>query len=339
MRQFLCLVSLCWVLAYGSPTKRPELDTEWELFKSTYGRNYIEKEESFRRQVWEENWKFINDHNRLYKEGKLSYYLGMNDFGDMTDEEFNRMLKPNMSPRVKRDTTAKISSNFSNLPKSVDWRKDGFMTPVRNQGRCSSCWAFSAIGSLEGQLFLKTGKLVELSKQKLIDCSKKQGCYGGTVSSAFSYIKNNGIVSEECYPYLAKKHQCSYRNECANVTIKSYNVLPFGNEKILMKAVATVGPVSVAMNAWKSFHWYRGGIYNETRCNPRKINHALLLIGYGYKVKEIEENPSEENQYEEKFWILKNSWGVRWGENGYMRIAMDGKNRCGIATRAEYPIL
>ncbi|XP_020840588.2 cathepsin L2-like [Phascolarctos cinereus] len=362
MREFICLVSLCWGLSYCFATKNPELDTEWELFKSTYGRNYTEKEESFRRQVWEKNLEFINDQNLLYKEGKLSYYLEMNDFGDMTDEEFKEMLNPKMSPpRIRRDTTtATIFSNFSDPPKSIDWRRLGYMTPVRNQRRCGSCWAFSATGSLEGQLLRKTGKLVELSKQNLIDCSRFQGCNGGSAIGAFVYIKRNkGLVSEKCYPYVAKVNEatpciaslewagqfcqdwgnknkkCSYNKECAVVKIKKHVVLPFGNEEILRKTVATVGPVSVSVNARKPFIYYRGGIFVDSKCKPRYTNHALVLVGYGHENQSTEENQNEEK----KFWILKNSWGVAWGEKGYMRIAKDRNNHCGIATCAVYPIL
>ncbi|XP_051829711.1 procathepsin L-like [Antechinus flavipes] len=301
------------------------------------------KEESFRKQVWEKNMMFINDQNLLYKEGKLSYYLGMNNLGDLTDKEFKRMLNPSMLQRVRRDTITKNFSIFSHLPKSVDWREKGFITPVRQQGRCGSCWAFSATGAVEGQLFLKTGKLVELSKQNLIDCSKFQGCRGGTVTSAFEYIFKKGIVSEECYPYVAKKNSlCSYRSECAAVKIRDYVVLPFGNEEILMKAVAIVGPVSVSLNVRKSLHFYKGGIYVEPKCKRRNTNHALLLVGYGYKEgkKDKKSRLEEENQYEEtKFWILKNSWGVNWGKKGYVYIAKDKNNHCGVATRAIYPIL
>ncbi|XP_072486485.1 procathepsin L-like [Notamacropus eugenii] len=263
MRQFTYLIFLCWGLSYCFLTKNPELDAKWEQFKSTYGRNYTEKEECFRRQVWEKNLKFINDHNRLYKEGKLSYYLGMNEFGDMTDEEFNEMLNPQLLPRRRRDTTARIGKMFSNFPdppKSLDWREYGYVTPVRSQGRCGSCWAFSATGVLEGQLFRKTGKLVKLSPQNLVDCARFQGCRGGSVIGAFNYIKKKGIVSEECYPYVTKKNkECLYRSECEVAKIKKHMVLPFGNEKILMKALATVGPVSVAMHAPKSLNYYRGG--------------------------------------------------------------------------------
>ncbi|XP_068938936.1 cathepsin L2-like [Petaurus breviceps papuanus] len=343
MTQFICLISLCWGLSYCFPTRIPELDTEWELFKSTYGRNYTEKEESFRREVWEKNLKFINDHNLLYKEGKLSYHLGMNEFGDLTDDELKDMLNPGIAPRIRRATTAKIFSNFSDLPKSVDWRKHGYVTPVRVQGKCGSCWAFSATGALEGQLFRKTGKLVKLSPQNLIDCDKFQGCRGGSVIGAFNYIKKNkGVVSEDCYPYEAKKNkECSYKSECTVVKIKNHVLLPFGNEKALMKAVATVGPVSVTIHVTKSFRYYKGGIIFEPKCKPRYTNHALLVVGYGSKlVKKRNKSGSEENQYEEKkFWILKNSWGTRWGEKGYLLIARDKNNHCGVATQAIYPIL
>ncbi|XP_007474806.3 cathepsin S-like [Monodelphis domestica] len=260
MKFSLCLLLLCWGLSYCFSTKDPKLDSEWESWKTTYGKNYSEKEESFRRGVWEKNLKFINDHNRLHKEGKITYYLGMNAFGDMTINETVRMLSIATAPaRIRRDTKLKTST-FPDLPTSVDWREHGFMTPVRAQWTCASCWAFSAVGSLEGQLFRKSGKPLEMSKQMLIDCDRRQSCRGGSVILAFKYMKKKGIVSEQCYPYKDKKNQSCLNKTCPVTQIKKYVVLPSGNEQALMRAVANVGPVSVTVHAIRSFFYYRGGM-------------------------------------------------------------------------------
>ncbi|XP_044520149.1 procathepsin L-like [Gracilinanus agilis] len=330
MKFFLCLLFLCWGLSYCFSTKNLKLDTKWESWKTTYSKNYSEKEESFRRLVWEKNLKFINDHNRLYKEGKKTYFLGMNAFGDMTIKETGSMLNIPLPPvRIRRNTKLK-KATYSGLPKRVDWRKHGFRNPVRNQWGCASCWAFSAVGAVEGQLFRKTGKLVELSKQMLIDCDRQQSCRGGFVTGAFKYMKNKGIVSEECYPYKAKKNKsCLNETNCPVTKIKKHVFLPSGKEQALMHAVATVGPVSVTVHAIKSFFYYRGGLYSETKCKKRQINHSLLVVGYGYEKK-------DENK---KYWILKNSWGANWGKKGYMHFQKDYNNQCGIANYAFYPVL
>ncbi|XP_043836816.1 procathepsin L-like [Dromiciops gliroides] len=258
MRLYLCLVSLCWGLSYTFPTRNTDLDTEWELFKSTYGKNYTKKEDSFRRNVWEESLKFVNKHNLLYKEGKKSYFLGMNAYGDMTDEEFKRMLDPDTSKRIKRDTTPQFFST-SDIPKSVDWRQHGYVTPVRYQGECGSCWAFSALGALEGQVFKKTGQLVELSKQNLIDCIEFPGCLLGSVTEAFSYIiENGGVTTESCYPYTYQEElQCSYRPKCAAATVSGFVDIPSQDEQIVMQAVATKGPVSMVVHVRKPFYYYK----------------------------------------------------------------------------------
>ncbi|XP_007474772.1 procathepsin L-like [Monodelphis domestica] len=344
MRRFLCLLSLCWGLSYCLSPKNEKLDAEWEAWKTTYGKNYSEKEESFRRQVWEKNLKLINDHNRLFKEGKKSYFMGMNQFGDMTDKEFESRLNLRIAPvRTRRNYTFKRRIYYR-LPKSVDWRTHGYVTPIRNQGECGACWAFSTIGSLEGQLFRKTGRLVELSKQMLIDCSGYYTCMGGSLTGALDFIRRYGVVSERCYPYMNGQNWWCYRRQCPFVRIRDYVTLPSGDERALMQAVATVGPVAVAIHAPPSFRYYQGGPYIEPRCRlsyMSNMNHALLVVGYG---------PLERSKYEEfglqaymhkdnKFWIAKNSWGEQWGDRGYIYIPKDRYNQCGIASNANYPIL
>ncbi|XP_044520148.1 procathepsin L-like [Gracilinanus agilis] len=343
MRLFLCLLSLCWGLSYCLFPRNEKLDAEWKAWKTTYGRNYSEKEDSYRRRVWEKNLKLINEHNRLYKEGKKSYFMGMNQFGDMTDKEFENRLNLHVTP-VKTRRIYRSKRAFHYLPKSVDWRKHGFVTPVRNQGECGSCWAFSAIGSLEGQLFRKEGILVELSKQMLIDCNGYYDCTGGSITGAFDFIQYHGVVSERCYPYMEGQNWWCYRRQCPVIRIRDYVTLPFGDEQALMEAVATVGPVAVGIHTPPSFRYYQGGPYIEPKCRLNymsQTNHAILVVGYG---------PLDESKYEElglpsymhednEFWIAKNSWGEYWGDEGYIYIPKDNSNQCGIANDASYPIL
>merc|ERR1719208_657441 len=144
-----------------------------------------------------------------------SYTLGVNEYADWSNEEYKQTLLGYKQSNVTRQSALFMAPSNVNVPKSVDWRKEGYVTPVKNQGQCGSCWAFSTTGSLEGQNFKKTGKLVSLSEQNLVDCSRKQGnmgCNGGLMDQAFTYIKKNGgIDTEASYPYHAKNEQCHYK--------------------------------------------------------------------------------------------------------------------------------
>jgi len=217
------------------------------------------------------------------------------------------------------------------VPAKVDWRPKGYVTAVKNQGQCGSCWAFSATGSLEGQHFNKTKKLVSLSEQNLVDCSKKEGnlgCQGGLMDSGFKYIKkNHGIDTEASYPYTGKNGRCHFKRSDVGATLKSWKDIPKGNEKALMKAVAEIGPIAIAIDAGHpSFQLYKRGVYVEKKCSSKQLDHGVLAVGYG-------------TEGEKKYWLVKNSWGSSWGMEGYIQMEKDHDNMCGIATSASYPIV
>lgn len=196
-------------------------------------------------------------------------------------------------------------------------------------GKCGSCWAFSSTGAVEGQHFRKTKKLVSLSEQNLVDCSSpygNHGCKGGTRTSSFRYIYDYGIDTEKSYPYTAKQGPCAYNPKTVGARIKGSVAIPSGNENALKKAVATVGPISVSIDSsHKSFQSYGDGVYYEPQCNTKNLTHAMLVVGYG--------TLSNGGDY----WLVKNSWGTSWGIKGYIKIARNRNNHCGIASMAYYP--
>ncbi|XP_062983379.1 procathepsin L-like [Elgaria multicarinata webbii] len=314
----------------------PGLDKDWEDWMSTHGKVYAKGEEAFRRATWEENLRRIKQHNYEASLGMHTYTMGMNHFGDLTEEEFNQRLncfRPDLAEQDGgNDTLFQETSNLE-IPRHVDWRTKGYVTRVKDQGTsCRSCWAFSATGALEGLHFKKTGRLVSLSEQNLIDCSWGQGnkgCGGGSRNQAFKYVSlNKGIASEQTYRYEARNGRCRYNPRQRAATCTSTVRIAKNNERALEQAVATVGPVSVAVDS-RHMKQYTGGIYYNKGCRG-SLNHAMLVVGYGF---------TREHQKIKNYWILKNSWSERWGEKGYMRLAKGVNNQCGVASDASFPVL
>lgn len=331
------LVTLCAVLLLGSalslPTALRELDGHWEAWKVAHGRSYGEPEvEAWRRAVWEKNYQQVEAHNREADLGLHTYWQRLNKFGDWTAEEW-AMFVSGVPPRVKRNSSNLMSldeAEVQRLPKTVDWRKKGLVSSIKNQGSCGSCWAFSSAGALEGQLAKQTGQLVDLSPQNLVDCvTENSGCGGGYMTNAFRYVQDNGgIDSEEAYPYVGEDQPCRYNSTGMAAQCKGYKEIPMENEHALAVAVWKVGPVSVGIDATlSSFQLYHKGVYYDPSCNKDDINHAVLAVGFGVTVKG------------KKYWIVKNSWGEEWGNKGYILMARNRGNLCGIANLASYPVM
>ncbi|XP_047990564.1 procathepsin L-like [Leguminivora glycinivorella] len=275
----------------------------------------------------------IAKHNEMFEKGKCSFKLKVNKYSDMMDHEFNRKMKGfhyRAGPRAENHTKPFVTPMLADYPSTMDWRQRGVVTDVKDQKQCGACWAFSAIGALESQMAIKTQRLVSLSEQNLIDCCTSNygnnGCNGGWMNSAFQYIKDNGgIDAEASYPYQAGQYQCRYYSGSAAATCTGYVSIPQGDEGKLMDAVASIGPVAVAINAPSTFQQYADGVYYEPACTTNSLNHAVLVVGYGT------------DPYGGDYWLAKNSWGKTWGINGYVKMARNRYNHCGIATTASYP--
>ncbi|KAG1702414.1 Cathepsin L [Nymphon striatum] len=303
-------------------------DVELAKFGKTHGSF---REEMKRMDVFVKNLHFVKEHQAKFAAGKVSYNVAINEYADMTTEEFVGIMNGyKMSNQTSEGSTFLAPSGVE-LPKTVDWSKKGYVTGIKNQGQCGSCWSFSATGSLEGQHFKKTGKLVSLSEQNLCDCSRSfgnNGCEGGLMDNAFKYIKSNkGIDTEKSYPYTAKDGSCHFKKQDIGATDSGFVDITSGDENALKKAVATVGPISVAIDAsHQSFQLYSEGIYNEPECSSTALDHGVLAVGYG----------SVDGK---DYWLVKNSWGTVWGVKGYIKMTRNGNNQCGIASKASYPLV
>ncbi|KAH7518022.1 cysteine proteinase mucunain [Ziziphus jujuba] len=288
-----------------------------------------EKEKRF--EIFKDNLRFIDEHN---KENR-SYKVGLNRFADLTNEEYRSMYLGAKMDRKARLSGEKKSDRYAyrvgdQLPESVDWREKGAIVSVKDQGQCGSCWAFSTIGAVEGINQIVTGELISLSEQELVDCdvSYNQGCNGGLMDYAFQFIINNGgIDTEEDYPYKALDGTCDPNRKNAHVvTIDGYEDVPENDEKSLKKAVANQ-PVSVAIEAGgRDFQLYQSGVFTG-HCGTQ-LDHGVVAVGYG-----------TENGVD--YWIVRNSWGSSWGENGYIRLQRNvpgtKTGKCGIAIEPSYP--
>ncbi|KAL3273551.1 hypothetical protein HHI36_014985 [Cryptolaemus montrouzieri] len=320
----LCLVALV-VCAQAD-----DIQQQWKDFQVKYGKTYRSPVEARKRfTIFQENVNEIEKHNALYEQGKVSYKEGINQFADLTADEFMQYVNRGLlnKPTIV-GTVYNVTKNFV-APASVDWRQQGVVTGVKDQGQCGACWAFSTTGSIEGQLGVVKSNLVSLSEQNLMDCSWLQGnagCGGGLMTSAFNYVKKNGIESEQDYPYLERDGVCKADSSKVVTKISGYVNIPEGDEEALQNAIATVGPISVAIDATNTLQRYDSGILNDRTCNSYSLNHGVLAVGYG-------------TQDGTEYYIVKNSWGASWGENGYFRLVRNQNNKCGIASEASYPVL
>merc|ERR1712002_297632 len=227
-------------------------DQEWEIFKAKYERNYLSTpEHDNRKSVFVNNYKLIQKHNAEHALGLHTYTLGVNQFADLTNEEFVKTYN-GFRPELYKDLPVASFQASADEPDSVDWREEGYVTPVKNQGQCGSCWAFSAVATMEGAWFKKSGNLVSLSEQQLMDCDHKDSaCNGGLPETGINYvISAGGIDTEGSYPYKARKnHKCEASSGDHGASFTSVVEVESKSEAALKTATATQGPISVGIDA------------------------------------------------------------------------------------------
>ncbi|KAJ8984231.1 hypothetical protein NQ317_007463 [Molorchus minor] len=299
---------------------------QWQEFLK--GKNYSPSELLSRKNIFLTNAQTIAD---AAKSGVVGFAMKLNSLADLTFDEFNKFFNGFRGSAIGSSKAPVYKTEKEEpLPESVDYREKGAVTPVQNQLKCAGCWAFAAAGALEGHHFLKTGQLEQISVQNLLDCSKENdngGCNGGLVEPAFDYIQDNGINRAANYEFVAKNGECKHAKAENAANCTGYVRVPQGDEKSLAKALAQKGPISVALHVVPRFQLYSDGVFYDPDCknSPGDLNHAVLLVGYG----------KEPNG--QKYWLVKNSYGADWGKEGYVKIAKDAGNHCGIATYARFP--
>ncbi|KAL1810912.1 hypothetical protein ACET3Z_020977 [Daucus carota] len=307
-----------------------KLNTLFESWGAEHGKFYESIDDKLHRfEIFKENLMHIDETNKKTR----NYWLGLNEFADLSQEEFrNRYLGLNVDYLKKQEESSPedfIYKDVVSLPKSIDWRENGAVTNVKNQGSCGSCWAFSAVAAVEGINQIVTGNLTSLSEQELVDCdtSLNKGCHGGLMEHAFTYIMTHGgLRKEEDYPYVMKEETCKEKKEQTElVSINGYHKLPKNNEESMLKALAHQ-PISVGISAsGRDFQFYRGGVFDGF-CGFR-VDHGVTAVGYG---------TTEDLDYI----IVKNSWGPKWGEKGYIRMRRNIGMRegiCGIYSLGSFP--
>jgi cathepsin L len=305
---------LCAIVAVSAiPTlKESEYQFLFTRFVAEHNKQYSTDQFFNRFNIFKNNVDYI----RMENEKNYSYTLGMNQFGDLTANEFKTQVVGGCFAGASAQSESAITVHTAD-PADVDWTTKGKVQKVKNQGQCGSCWAFSAIGALESADAIKGGDLKDLSEQQLVDCAGaqgNQGCNGGLMNQAFDYlIQFGGSEGQKDYPYTARDGSCKADKGKVAATIASHKELP-PNENALGDAIQN-GPVSVAIEADQSiFQFYKSGIL-DGNCG-KNLDHGVLAVGY----------KSDANK---GYWIVKNSWGASWGNQGFVWIRAF-KNMCGI---------
>ncbi|XP_034238898.1 uncharacterized protein LOC117643876 isoform X1 [Thrips palmi] len=302
-------------------------DIHAELFRGfmrRFNKTYVSDEELQKRyNIFQHNLKYIR-HMQDQEQGTARY--GPTIFADLTLEEF-RGTYLGLKPALKQENAIPAPmADIPNikLPTSFDWREHNAVTPVKNQGACGSCWAFAVTGNLEGQYAIKHGKLLSLSEQELVDCDTlDDGCKGGLPDNAYHALEQlGGIELEKDYPYEGADEQCHFNSSIARVHVKS-SVNITTNEDDMAKWLVKNGPIAIGINA-NAMQFYMGGVSHPLHflCNPKDLDHGVLIVGFGVHTYPMFHKVLP-------FWVVKNSWGDRWGEQGYYRV-FRGDGSCGV---------
>ena len=307
---------------------------EWKQFSNFQERfskryeNLQELESRF--QTFRSNLKNIILHNLDYRQ---NFTMGINQFTDLTPEEFKAKYVGGLKTEVGSYGCKSFSSDAVGAPASIDWRTNGAVTSVKDQGQCGSCWTFSATGAIEGAWAVSKGQLIDLSEEQLVECATgmqygSHGCSGGQMEGAFKYVIEHGQCALSAYPYTSGNGQSGSCQSCQPVAHVSSCSDVNPNDQISLKAAVAQQPVAIAIEAdTRYFQSYSSGVLTSSSCGTT-LDHGVLIVGYG-----------TENGID--YWLVKNSWSTTWGDKGYVKIARSDSTNdagiCGIAMDPSFP--
>ncbi|KAL1115154.1 hypothetical protein AAG570_007185, partial [Ranatra chinensis] len=305
------------------------VDSAWEAFKDEHNKKYEhEMEHSRRKEVFRQNMRFIHSKNRA----NLGFQMAVNHLSDRTDDELRALRGRRHVPGTVNNGGKPFPHDPTNedVPDQFDWRLFGAVTPVKDQSVCGSCWSFGTTGAMEGAYFVKTGHLLRLSQQALIDCSwgyGNNGCDGGEDFRSYQWImKHGGLPLESDYgPYYGADGYCHAEQTPMHAPITGWVNVTSGDEAALRLAIFKHGPVSIAIDAsLKTFSFYSNGVFFDPDCKNKvdELDHAVLAVGYG-------------RMNGQNYWLVKNSWSNYWGNDGYVLMSSKNNN-CGVMTSPTY---
>lgn len=314
-------ILLLAVLAVASAVVvEDNVELQFQSWRAEMGKFYATKEEyAYRLGVFAANLKIVEAHNA----GNHSFLLGATRFADMTNAEYRQVMLPVTQDFTNFQYDGPVHQ-ISGLaaPDNVDWRDQGAVNAIKDQGQCGSCYAFGAVAAMEAAWKMAGHALMAFSEQNIVDCSTSlgnQGCNGGWHYWAMDYVIKNGIMSMADYPYIAKQQTCKFDKNKVVGKIVSRTRTTQGSESALTDGVAS-HVMAIAIDASKnSFQLYKTGVYYEASCSSTSLDHAVSVVGYA---------PT--------YWIVRNSWGTSWGQKGYIFMSRNRNNNCGVATQAYY---
>jgi cathepsin L len=289
----------------------------WDEYKAQHGLSFNGDEDTGFEQTYEQNMQWATENSNA------DVQFGPTQFAHLNQEQFRTAAGLGYKAGALKSLPHLGVHEWQGeeLAASVDWTTQGAVTPVKDQGQCGSCWAFSTTGGLEGAWQISTGSLKSMSEQQFVDCAKSAGagCQGGDMGSAFQWAESQNVATESSYPYTARDGTC--KSSGLTTAIPSGGVSGYksvGQSTESLKSALQTGPVSVAIEADQmAFQLYSGGVLSSG-CGTN-LDHGVLAVGY-----------------DSDSFKVKNSWGTSWGSNGYLQISTSG-NVCGIHSEATYP--
>uniref|UniRef100_A0A7E4VMN1 Pept_C1 domain-containing protein n=1 Tax=Panagrellus redivivus TaxID=6233 RepID=A0A7E4VMN1_PANRE len=307
----------------------PELE-QWEEYKKIHGKSYPDPaKDAFHFAIFQQAVKRINEHNAKFQAGEVTYSKRLAVFSDLPEDQWPYRAKLTLPDNLVEHNIQKAVEG-QEIPDAIDWRKLGYVTGVKNQGNCGDCYIFAAIGSLEAFSARVTGILWTLSEQNIRECYRDRDhiCDGGDIGSVFTFVAQNQggrIDPENYYPYNDNIADCKYNYDNAvNTTVRKF--LSYTGEDTLKTLVGLYGPVTVIIHASNAFGEAHKEVFYDPTCTENDSgNHAVLAVGYG----------TDPNYGD--YWIIKNSWGTTWGDEGYVKMARNRGSNCHIGKWAFIP--